>query len=506
MTPIMKKYDLIFSLGRDDACSAALRQAGLQALALPWDRLAVDVDGGGLAARLDIMESGFDGWFREEDLELAAHAGASGKDVYRNRRSNLVYAHDFAKGVPLHEAYPAARARYDRLVERFKRLMDGARDNVLAVYMDAPDASNAVADDCRDARRRLQALYPHVKVDFLMIALEPGRRYAERTVEDSGDGFIRIAFDFRPGRSAKSGASVDTGLCAAAMRSVAAVREYKDPAGIKKPRRTLREKMREAGAANLWQYFLFRRRREFARMKDLLFPRIFLARIRRKKYDHVLSLGMNCEPAFRFSLSWGFVDSTPFSWASSKDVAPFIEALRRPEHIACDGFSFLEDILMWKSEKTGITFHGRLEAGADGPALAPEALADDKADLVHRLAYLNEKFTRILSDDSSKALVYRVDTRVALAEDINAQIASVQSALEERGARNYTLVVVTERSARGRISSAPNRMVRTVKKFNPRGAVTRSEQGDPVGWRAIYSEFTPKKILPKKHAFKFERH
>ena len=81
----------------------------------------------------------------------------------------------------------------------------------------------------------------------------------------------------------------------------------------------------------------------------------------------------------------------------------------------------------------------------------------------------------------------------------------MQNAIEARGARNYTLVVVTERAARGRIKPAPNRVLRTVKAFNPGAAVVNKKLGDPAGWRALFAEFTPAKILPKKHAFKFEK-
>ena len=263
--------------------------------------------------------------------------------------------------------------------------------------------------------------------------------------------------------------------------------------------------MRDVGAANVWQYFLYRRRRDFSRLRELLVPRLLLARLRRRKCDHVLSIGMNCEPAFRFSLSWGFVDSTPFSWASCTDPLRLAEVLREPGLIGDQGFSFKDESLMWRCEKTGLSFHGKLAVDAAGATVSPEALAADKDDLVRRLAYLNEKLTRILSDDSSKAIIFRVDTAVALAEDANAKIDAVQHALEARGARNHTLVVVTEQTAHGRIAPAPNRVVRTVKVFNPRSAVANSKMGDSIGWRAIYEEFAPKKILPKKYAFKFEK-
>ncbi len=450
----MKKYDFIFGIGRDCACPLALRKAGLQLLTLPWDGFPMNPDSDDLAllSRLDIMVS--DG--------------------------PTAYPYDYLRGKSLQEAGPDETAKYDRRLKLFKKLMAEAKDCVLAVYLDSPVAVRATVDVCQAAQRKLQEAYPHVQVDFLMFSLETGRPYSQRLVEDLGNGFTRVAFDFRDQSSDPKNFSVDLGQCAAAMRSLAAVRHY-----VPSARNT--------------------RRRDFSRLREMLVPRLLLARLRRRKCDHVLSIGMNCEPAFRFSLSWGFVDSTPFSWASCTDPLRLAEVLREPGHIGSQGFSFQDEILMWRCEETGISFHGKLAVASAGTTVSPEALAADKDDLVRRLAYLNEKLTRILSDDSSKVLIFRVNTAVALAEDANAKTDAVQRALEARGARNYTLVVVTEQTVRGRIAPAPNRVVRTVKAFNPKNAVVNSELGDPVGWRAIYEEFAPKKILPKKYAFKFEK-
>ena len=477
----MKKYDFIFGIGRDSSCSTALRQAGLQFLSLPWDNIDFngENDASGLDVKLKIVESGFKDGFREKGF--------------------------LPNGLPLREADAETKAKYDRRVERFIALMKESTGCVLVVYVDSPAAANADVGKCQEAQKRLQALYPHVKVDFLMLSLDCDRPFSERTVEDLGDGFTRVSFNFRANSSAQTISPVDLSLCAAAMRSIASVRDYKG-SGKSKARRTLREKMRMVGAQNIWQYFLYRRRSEFSRLLRVAVPRMLLARLRRKKYDHVLSIGMNCEPAFRFALSWGFVESTPFSWASIKNPLQLAEALRHPEQIGSKGFSLRAKNLMWECEMTGISFHGKLIADSDGAILDPKALEEDKADLVQRLSYLNGKFTRILSDDSSKAIIFRVDTQFVLAPDANELIDTVQRALEERGARNYVLAVVVEQAVRGKISSASNRVVRAVKKFNPRSAVTDVELGDSAGWRALYSEFTPKTILPKKHAFKFEKH
>lgn len=504
----MKKYDFIFSIGRACACSQSLRLAGLQLLSLPWDWLALNPvsDGPDLPIRLGIMESGFADWLREEDLEFVSDLADNGKDQYRNRRYHITYLHDFPHGVPLHESFPAVKEKYDRRVARFQRLMSESKSSVLAVYMDSPVAPTADVAVCREAQRRLQALYPHVKVDFLMISLEYGRSFDDRTVEDLGNGLIRVAFDFKDYGFGKFDFSVDLGKCAAVMKSIASVRDYRSRKEVKAmARRTRLKKMQTAGAGSAWEYFWIRRRRELIRIKEALLPRLVIARMRRKKFDHVLSLGMNCEIAFRFSLSWGFVDSTPFAWALFGRLDQLSDAIEHPEHIGSEGFTWNSKSFMWHCNRTKASFHGQLVMGIPTESLDPKALEADKEDLMQRLKYLNEKFTRLLSDDSSKAIICRIHTNLVLADGANAQVDALQRALESRGARNYTLVIVTERAARGKIAPAPNRVIRTVRAFNPGASVVKEKLGDPAGWQALFAEFTPAKILHKKHLFKFEK-
>lgn len=503
----MKKYDFTFSIGRACACSQSLRRAGLQLLSLPWDWVALNPkpEGPDLHIRLHIMESGFSDWLQEDDLRFAGTKAENGKDQYRNERYSIVYPHDFPHGVPLHESYPAVKAKYDRRVNRFKRLMADSKGSVLAVYMDTPVSPKADVETCRDAQRRIQAMYPHVKVDFLMISLESGRSFEERTIEELGDGFTRISFDFKDYRPDKPDFSVNIEQCAAAMQSVASVKDYRTSAEKKAmDERTRKVKLREYGAENNWQYFLIRRKRELDRIREILFPRVAIARLRQKKYDHVLSLGMNCEPAFRFSLLWGFVDSTPFAWALYSRLNNMQKAIRNPGLIGSDGFEWNADTMMWRCRRTRGSFHGRLTPEQCSANPDSDVMDADRKDLEQRIKHLEEKFTRIISDESSKAIIFRLHTYEAQSEEANTAINDIQHALEERGARNYTLVVVTENAVRGRIRPAPNRVIRTVRKFNPGNAVVKEKLGDPVGWKALFTEFAPAKILPKKQAFKFE--
>ena len=500
------EYDFIFGLGRACACSQSLRLANLQLLSMPWDWIGIfpKPNGPDILHRIAIIESGFKGWLQEEDLEFVSHVAANGKDQYRNKRFNIIYPHDFPRDIPLHQSFPIVKAKYDRRISRFSRLLAKAKRNVLVVYMDAPTGPKTDVDTCREAQRRLQALYPHVKVDFLMFTLDFGRSFENRLIEDLGDGFTHVSFDYKDYTPGKPDYAVLLERCAFVMKSLASVRDYRTRAEKKAiVARTRRQKMLEAGAKNACEYFFLRRRHEISRLKE--FFRIALAMCRRRKYDHVLSLGMNCEPAFRFSLSWGFVDSTPFAWTSCKDLPTLCDALRDPASIGSEGFEWDVKNLMWRCLKTGLWFHGKLVVDFKDPVPPPDALESDKAELVQRLAYLNGKFTRVVSDDSTKALIMRVHSKIAMADDANSQIDAVQRALEERGARNYTLVVVIERSAHGRIAPARNRVVRTVKAFNPGNSVVKPKLGDPIGWKALFAEFTPAKILQKKHLFKFEK-
>ncbi len=111
----MKKYDFVFGLGYACACSQSLRSAGLQLLSLPWDWVTSDIKtpGPDLQQRVDIIASGFAWWFEEEDLKFVRKNPESGKDLYINKRTKIIYPHDFPPDIPLHEAYPAIKAKYD---------------------------------------------------------------------------------------------------------------------------------------------------------------------------------------------------------------------------------------------------------------------------------------------------------------------------------------------------------------------------------------------------------
>lgn len=93
----------------------------------PLDWLA----GGSLHTRTQIITSDFEHFMEESDLELRERDFGHGidfpHDYYYNTSNGLKHYHDFKKGIPLSETYPAVREKYNRRIARFQRDLSSKR-------------------------------------------------------------------------------------------------------------------------------------------------------------------------------------------------------------------------------------------------------------------------------------------------------------------------------------------------------------------------------------------
>lgn len=501
----MKRYDLAFSLGRACSCTETLRKAGLQYLSFPWDWIAGNGSDSDILCRTEIVRERFRDWLRQEDLVPDSRPGGPGKDRYRNTKTGYSYNHDFPKGVPLEVAYPEVKAKYDRRVARFLKMLETAKE-VLIACIDIPLQKVPTSiEDCRKARCMFAEMFPNARFDFVLFSRDPGRSIEDCIEETVDEGFTRLSFDYKDRRPGSADHEIDLESTASLMRARFAVNDYRSKEEIAALReRTRKAKMREAGAKNAWQYFLIKRRRSLAKFAARLSPRILIAKFRAKRYDHVLSLGVNCDAGFRFWRKWGFVDSTPFTWSQTLDIGHIVQALRNPESIGSKGFCWHAPSAMWQCSCTGIYFHGRMKATQNQITPGEDALKADLSELESRLDHLKRKLLSLIADGSSKALILRVNSKEAAAGGINERLDELQRVLEELGARNHMLVVVAEKRVKGLIRAAPGRTVRYVSQFNPQSHVTNAEIGDPIGWNAIFTEFSPAVVKKATHRFKFE--
>lgn len=188
------RYDFAFSLGAACLCTETLRAAGLQFASFPldWTR-----GGGGIRERADLLVGGFRGWFEEKDFELIENPDAFGHDPYRNVATGMIFPHEFAKGVPLSESFPAVRAKIDRRVSRLDERLSSSR-NVLAVWITDPQSADSPVseDEVRYALARLSERYPSVRFELAVVDFAKGVPFESRD-ERRGTGYRMCAFDYR---------------------------------------------------------------------------------------------------------------------------------------------------------------------------------------------------------------------------------------------------------------------------------------------------------------------
>lgn len=496
----MKTYDFVFGLGNACSCTQTLREAGLQFLSFPFDWVIMS-GADDLARRVETIANGFAGWFEMKDLERVGAYEAGDKDIYRNNATGTIFNHEFRRNEDLTQVYPSVRAKYDRRIRRFLGLLSSRE--ILILRVDRPDQESPTSEsECRAALRRLRALYPNAHFEMLHLAMASGVSFAGRRVEDLNDGLVRVSFDYRDTAPGVPPYAVRFAETAAAVRALAQVRDYRTRAE-KAEYRLMKKRAHWAkyGAASALGYRLAKLQRGI--FKDVM-PSVLRARLRRVKYAQIMPLGTNCEVAFRFYVSWGFVDSSLFAWAQTFGLRKMCETLRKIDRLFAGEVSFSDASKMWKCEETGVYFHGQLKWSPGHPDYSADELAADLAALRGRVGHLRVKFLDYLRNDARTLLVHRISDGDAADPDLDGRIAELESVLAGLGARNCTLLVVTERRNLPRMPAGPNRVFRAVEKFNPCDRVTDVNAGDPVGWRAVYSEFAPAKILPKKHAFKFE--
>jgi len=225
---MVRKYDLVFSMGAACACTECLRGAGLQFSSFPFDWLF----GSTLRRRTDILVDGHADWLCADDMEHVFSVVAIKTDAYRNNATGITFNHDFPAGVPMAESIAKVREKYDRRFDRLQSLISRG-GNVLAVYLTAPGGAVPTAEEAAYCRRRLSERFPGTVFEALVMAHGEN---AEPEVERLSAGVTLATFDYRS-RTDPTGANpVDRdrvidflkrhGYCARDYRSMAERRRH----------------------------------------------------------------------------------------------------------------------------------------------------------------------------------------------------------------------------------------------------------------------------------------
>lgn len=160
-------FDIAYSVGSACGCTVHLKNMCMRRTSGPFDWVLDDFEGN----TNDILAD-FENYLNEEDLVYTEDWTPAEKQVehwhYRNMRNNKLIIHDFAVGVPLHDAFPEVKERYERRIARFKQNL--ATKDVLLVYFSLtyPTRDEVALEQCRKVCEKYGR-----KIHFLLIEHDP---------------------------------------------------------------------------------------------------------------------------------------------------------------------------------------------------------------------------------------------------------------------------------------------------------------------------------------------
>lgn len=120
---MIKKYDIIYSIGSDCACAKYLRILGLRKASGPFDW----VKSAPFESRIELILNKFAGFFEKEDLAFfpPENVDEPGKTHNcQNLKTGFCFIHDFPYSQSLDESYPDVSAKYARRITRFYQFIE----------------------------------------------------------------------------------------------------------------------------------------------------------------------------------------------------------------------------------------------------------------------------------------------------------------------------------------------------------------------------------------------
>ena len=501
----IKRYDFAFSLGEACSCTGLLRKLRLQYKSFPFDWLY----GSTLLGRVRLLLSGINGWIDKEDLVSCESPDWHQQAIYENVTTGIVFNHDFPKNVPLDDCYGEVYEKYKRRFARLYKCIMSSK-SALIVYLGIPTGVRESNENVLESLRLLKNKFPAVEFEFVYFRYKQGLSIENRKEVKIGNNITIIEFDYKDYASDKD-YLVRADLLKRVMPKCR-VKDYRTISErLKRRISKLRTKYAKYGAINFGQYTILRLSRHFNDMilRSRYMVKQVSCRFRKlaiKYHKNFVSLGYNCELAYRYNLNNGFVDSGLFQWSYSCSCDDLIFALN---HL---NLLFTGEILdpnpLYECANTHIRLHGKfpMNLWMEGGAGTSEQKEADKAELVERVAYLKKKFVNTLHEGGA-LVMYKMRSVEALAPNAVEKVRTIIATLRKLEANEFDFVLVLENKCRGRLQfdKSERVYVRYVREFNPDGDVSNKKIGDFYGWKCIFNEFRPAQKKKNAHKFKFEK-
>lgn len=165
-----KKFDLIFSLGDNCACTSYIRRFNLQNFSYPFDW----VRGGSIRTRVEYLLNGFENFCLKENLEFFEKTEADHTetkcDFYRDKISGIEFLHDFKSGIPFDEEYSNVIDKYNR---RISRLLDEINKSRRVLLIWLSNQTNLDLNDLQKCYKKLSTKFENKEIYMLILENNP---------------------------------------------------------------------------------------------------------------------------------------------------------------------------------------------------------------------------------------------------------------------------------------------------------------------------------------------
>lgn len=238
-----------------------------------------------------------------------------------------------------------------------------------------------------------------------------------------------------------------------------------------------------------------------------------LQRRKVKAYDHVISIGLNCETSSHLLRKYGAIESSLFSWGGVF-VQPVADdkAYSLADIIANPKLVFGGEIQNRINDNdfycdfTKTAFHGKSfvqQLKDENGQFRAADLLRERDDTIGRINYLSDKFMKVAALPDTKLYVLGIQPHFFPypETDLYRFITDVFNAIL-RNTLNGSLLVVVPRSNFSeeihQLDDNKRLFIRFVNYFTPNEHVNTREYMDLDGWDLILDEFIPTRLKKKR--------
>lgn len=165
-----------------------------------------------------------------------------------------------------------------------------------------------------------------------------------------------------------------------------------------------------------------------------------------KKYENIIMMGENCEPAFQFKRHFDFLESFPYNWCRIHNLEKFLKVFSDEKILWSNGVHHNLKTNMFMDYASEINFHGvrkPKEFNAYNEKDLEVQIEREFTDLKERTAHLLDKLHRVWN--MNKSQLYVSALRIDDTKRISNFIDSLRNILNER-TKNYELLIILNKN------------------------------------------------------------